>query len=124
MCTPMLMHAIAHGDCMDTVRESVLEDDTRREKNLLHLGLEPGSVVSLAFQLNAQVVVIYIIIYICLFMLTLLYSKLLGIHGSSNPDFWCSKTFSYGITSPPTTITLVSFSSSSSSSSDLYRRTV
>ena len=56
----MLMHAIAHGDCMDTVRESVLEDDTRREKNLLHLGLEPGSVVSLAFQLNAQVVVIYI----------------------------------------------------------------
>ena len=30
-CTRMLMHAIAHGGCMDTVRESALEADSGRE---------------------------------------------------------------------------------------------
>ena len=38
-CTQTLMHAIAHGGCTDTVRESALW-----EKNPLpHLGIEPAS---------------------------------------------------------------------------------
>ena len=40
-CAQVLMHAIAHGGCTDTVRESVLEVDW--EKNpLTHLRLEPA----------------------------------------------------------------------------------
>ena len=45
----MLMHAIAHRDCMVTVRESALKFDW--EKNaLLHQGLKPASLLRLAFQ--------------------------------------------------------------------------
>ena len=53
MCAQMLMHAIAIGGCTETVRVS-----TGRwlwEKNLLpHKGLEPTSVLPLAFRLDAQ----------------------------------------------------------------------
>ena len=44
----MLMHAIAHGGCADTVRESALKADCGTEKE--NLGLEPASVLRLAFQ--------------------------------------------------------------------------
>ena len=48
----MLMHVIAHGGCTDTIRESALEDDW--EKNpLLNWGLEPRSLLRLAFQMDA-----------------------------------------------------------------------
>ena len=48
----MVMHATAHGGCTDTVRESALEVDW--EKNPLpHRGLEPASVLRLAFQSDA-----------------------------------------------------------------------
>ena len=48
----MLMYAIVHGGCTDTVRESALEVDW--EKNPLpHLGFEPASVLRLAFQSDA-----------------------------------------------------------------------
>ena len=47
------MHAIAHGGCMDIVRESALEADSGREKNLPHRGLEPASVLRLVSQSNA-----------------------------------------------------------------------
>ena len=32
----MLMHAIAHGDCTDTVRESALEVHSKREKIIIY----------------------------------------------------------------------------------------
>ena len=48
-CTQMLMHAIAHGGCTDTVRESALKVDTGK-KSLAARGLEPASVLRLAFQ--------------------------------------------------------------------------
>ena len=48
-CMQISMHAIVHGGCTDTVRESALEVDW--EKNSLpHRGLEPTSVLRLAFQ--------------------------------------------------------------------------
>ena len=52
VCTDVTSkHAIAHGGCTGTVRESALEADW--EKNpLLHLGLKPASVSHLAFQLD------------------------------------------------------------------------
>ena len=53
----LLMHAIAHGGCTDTVRESAPEVDSRRrkkkEKNLPHRGLEHRSVFRLDFQSGA-----------------------------------------------------------------------
>ena len=53
------MHAIAHWGCTDTVREPALKVDTRRKKNThtktcrTREGLEPVSVLSLAFQSDA-----------------------------------------------------------------------
>ena len=48
----MLVHAIVHESCTDTVREVALEVDW--EKNpLLHQGLEPASELQLAFQSDA-----------------------------------------------------------------------
>ena len=48
-CAHMLRHVIAHRGCSDTVRQSALEVDW--EKNpLSHQGLEPKSVLCLAFQ--------------------------------------------------------------------------
>ena len=48
----MLVHAIVHESCTDTVREAALE--VGWEKNpLLHQGLEPASVLQLAFQSDA-----------------------------------------------------------------------
>ena len=47
-CAQMLMHAIAHGDCTDSVTESALEVDSGR-KILCHT----VSVLRLAFQLDA-----------------------------------------------------------------------
>ena len=45
----MLVHAIAHRGCTDTIRESALKVDG--EKNPLpHQGLEPASVLPLACQ--------------------------------------------------------------------------
>ena len=51
----MLMQAIAHRGCTDTVRESALEADSgkkrkKKKKTLPHRGLEPASVFGLAFQ--------------------------------------------------------------------------
>ena len=42
-CTQMLMHAIAHGGCTDTVRQSALEFDSGRKIALPPLGLELAS---------------------------------------------------------------------------------
>ena len=47
------MHAIAHGGCTETVRESALEVDSGRKKFLPHRGLEPASVLRLVFQSDA-----------------------------------------------------------------------
>ena len=48
-CAHMLMHAIAHGGCTDTVR--VCTESWLWEKNpLSHRGLEPESVLRLTFQ--------------------------------------------------------------------------
>ena len=44
----MLMHVIAHGGCVDTVRESALEVDS--ERSLLHLQLKYASILCMAFQ--------------------------------------------------------------------------
>ena len=53
----MSMHAIALGDCTDTVRESALKTASGKKKRknnpLQHLGLEPASVLRLAFQSDA-----------------------------------------------------------------------
>ena len=51
-CVQMLMYAIAHGDCTNTVRESALEADSPR-KLLSNRGLEPAAVLRLAFQSDA-----------------------------------------------------------------------
>ena len=51
-CTQMLMHAIAHGGCTDTVRESALTVDWEKNPFLLQ-GLERVSVLCLAFQSDA-----------------------------------------------------------------------
>ena len=55
-----LRQAISHGGRADTVRESAPEFDSRRKKkkkkkkkNLPHRGLEPASVLHLAFQSDA-----------------------------------------------------------------------
>ena len=48
----MLIHAIAHVGCADTGRESPLEVNTVGENPLSHQGLEPASVLRLAFGLN------------------------------------------------------------------------
>ena len=45
----MLVHAIAHGGCADTVRESALKAVCESENPLMHRGLEPASVLLLAF---------------------------------------------------------------------------
>ena len=48
-CAQMLMHAIAHGDRTDTVRESALEIDSgrkkKKKKTLPLRGVEPASVL-------------------------------------------------------------------------------
>ena len=53
----MLMHAIAHGVCMGTVTESALKVDSRiiiiKKKTKTKRGLEPASVLRLAFQSDA-----------------------------------------------------------------------
>lgn len=49
----MLMHAIAQGVCTNTVKESALQVGCGRKNPLLHLGIEPSSVLPLAFQSNA-----------------------------------------------------------------------
>ena len=48
----MLMHAIAHGGCANTVRESALKADWETNP-VHHLGLEPESVLLQAFQSDA-----------------------------------------------------------------------
>ena len=51
----MLMHAIVHGGCAAREsRQSALEVVCGREKNLPHGGLEPASVLRLAFQWDAR----------------------------------------------------------------------
>ena len=52
-CVQMLMHAIAHGGCTDSVSESALKVDSGRKTPSLHLGLEPSLVLRLAFQSDA-----------------------------------------------------------------------
>ena len=48
------MHAVAHGGCADTVRESALKGDgSGRQTPLWHRGLEPESLLRLAFRSNA-----------------------------------------------------------------------
>ena len=47
------MHAIAHGGCTDTVRESALDVDSGEKNPLPHGGLEPASVLRLACQSDA-----------------------------------------------------------------------
>ena len=52
------MHAIAHGGCTGTIRESALEvvsgtKKTNKKKKKTHRGLEPVSVLRLAFQSDA-----------------------------------------------------------------------
>ena len=54
MCTQMLMRAITHGGCMDTVRKSALEVDSGEKTPLLHRRIEPASVLCLAFQCGCQ----------------------------------------------------------------------
>ena len=49
----MLMHATAHEGCTDTVKESALEVDCGEKNPLPYRGLEPASVLSLAFQSDA-----------------------------------------------------------------------
>ena len=50
----MFMRATAHVDCTDTIRERVCTESFLREKNPVpHRGLEPASVLRLAFQLDA-----------------------------------------------------------------------
>ena len=50
----MLMCATAHVECTDTIRERVCTESFLREKNPVpHRGLEPASVLRLAFQLDA-----------------------------------------------------------------------
>ena len=45
-----MMHAIAHEGCTATVRESALRVDYWRKISCRNLGLEPESVLRLAFQ--------------------------------------------------------------------------
>ena len=42
-CTQMLVHAISHGGCTDTVRESALKVDSRRKNPLPQWKIEPAS---------------------------------------------------------------------------------
>ena len=49
----MLMHAIVHGGCTDTVRESALKVDSGKENPLPNRGLEPEPVLRRAFQSDA-----------------------------------------------------------------------
>ena len=51
-CTQMLVNVTAHLGCVDTVRESAPEADWKKNA-LLHQGLEPASVLCLAFQSDA-----------------------------------------------------------------------
>ena len=61
------MHAIAHGGCTNTVRESALEVDG--EKNpLLHQGLEPASLFGLAFQSDTLPAKLFLPLYLPLFI--------------------------------------------------------
>ena len=48
-CAQMSMHGIVHGRCTDTVRESALKL-ALGEKSLIAPGIEPASVLRLAFQ--------------------------------------------------------------------------
>ena len=51
-CAQLLMHAIAHGGCTDTVRESALKADW--EKNTLpYRGIVPASALRLAFEADS-----------------------------------------------------------------------
>ena len=53
-CTQMLMHAVAHGGCTDTVRESALKADSGRKSLVVsYRGIEPASVLRLAFWSDA-----------------------------------------------------------------------
>ena len=47
------MHVIAHEGGTDTVRESALQVDSRRKISCRSRGLEPASVLRLAFQSDA-----------------------------------------------------------------------
>ena len=55
----MLIHAIAHGGCTDTVRQSALEGNSRgggggiKKNPLPHWGLKPASILRLVFQSDA-----------------------------------------------------------------------
>ena len=49
----MLMHAIEHGGCADTERQSALEVDSGRKLPGLTGGIEPASVLRLAFWTDA-----------------------------------------------------------------------
>ena len=50
MCAQIVMHAIARRSCTDTIRVSALNDDSGRKKNpSLQQGIEPTSVLHLAF---------------------------------------------------------------------------
>ena len=51
----MLMHAVGHGGCTDTVRESALKVGSGKKKKhpLPHLGLETASALRLALQWDA-----------------------------------------------------------------------
>ena len=49
MCTQLLMHAIAHGGCMATIRESALKVDSREKNGLLHWRLKPMIILHQAF---------------------------------------------------------------------------
>ena len=52
-CTQMLMHEITHGGCTNVASESTWTESWLGEKNpLLHLEIEPASVLCLAFYLN------------------------------------------------------------------------
>ena len=52
-CAQMLMHAIAHYGCTDSVSESALKVVSGRKTPSLHLRLEPALVLRLAFQSDA-----------------------------------------------------------------------
>ena len=48
-CTQLLIHVTTDGGCMDTVRESALNANSGEKHPLPHQGLEPASVLHLAF---------------------------------------------------------------------------
>ena len=52
MCAQTMVHAVAHGSCTDTLRESALKVDWEKSP-LPHQGLEPTSVLRQALQSDA-----------------------------------------------------------------------